>query len=634
MARIHRRPRWRQLKNSLPKHIPTHRKPASTSSLEPQKNSSEANSGDPKPVDPEPVRVYSLVPLVEDPRNEIRLLRFVSDVGHSPLALRTSVCSLHDAPPYVAISYTWGNHNTRTAVIDGEPVQIRYNAYYALRQVQLHHRQIHIWIDSICINQNNDAEKSAQVAIMFQIYEQAAHVAACLGVQFKDAEWLFTVVRCLEPLLGRARWAPNLQAALTEAFFPEHEEPLGLRLLAAILALDKHPYWKRIWVVQEVAAARSNVELLSGPHRVSAIAMGSLNDRARWYRYWEVFDTERYQGDANRILAIVGYPFVARRPLYMNLDKFGEFHCSDPRDRLFALIGITDWEESGCPRIIPDYTKSAWDLALEVGPTLDPVYLRFLIRALEIAPENEEVAGLQREQRFCARLHAMRLRPELRNELDADWSSPTFAGRKFRRSNCFRLRATASVSLYADIGHGSPALSLTFHIPALRAKGDSSYQMAKPIINEDGRMVALVCPDARPDDILIAVRGLEGVLLIVRESETKDAHYSIIGQGVLTEEYGDITGSRRGCSRGGPCSCSPEFFARRSTFTADVHVALTIEELIAPGAQQQGTSYTDKSSRVSAGFERIATRPTTRPRNAVFFTNFSCIPFFAWNEAL
>ncbi|PPJ52447.1 hypothetical protein CBER1_10316 [Cercospora berteroae] len=410
---------------------------ATASSPEPRDRSSEANSDSSKPD-----VAYSPVPL-QDLKNQIRLLSFVSAAGRSPLELQTSVGNLHEAPPYVGISYAWGKDNTRTVVINGEPARIRYNAYYALRQVQLHYRQIHIWIDTICINQNDDVEKSAQVAMMYEIFEGATYVVSSLGAEFEDAEWLFTV---------------------------------------------------------EAAAARDDVELLSGPHHISAIAMRSFI-----YAVDPLKDPQQYYpGASHELLVFVGQEHYYRPPFDLNLRRLNGFHCSDPRDRLFAIVGITNWEKSDCPRIIPDYTKSAWDLALEMAPLLTIALLQTLVRALEITSETEEV-----------------------------------------------------VSLIVRTVSG---------------------------INE--RVVALVCPDAGPDDILFPMWDFSGLLLIVRESNTKDGRYDIIGQGLLIQGYG-YGKVRRGSCPAIPCTCSPEFFARQSVFMADVHVTLTTEELIVLEAQQR-----------------------------------------------
>ena len=59
--------------------------------------------------------------------------------------------------------------------------RVRLSAWYALWQMQLHAHPRRLWIDSICINQADNEEKSAQVSLMGTIYASAEYVAACLG---------------------------------------------------------------------------------------------------------------------------------------------------------------------------------------------------------------------------------------------------------------------------------------------------------------------------------------------------------------------------------------------------------------------------------------------------------------------
>jgi Heterokaryon incompatibility protein (HET) len=100
-------------------------------------------------------------------------------------------------PSYCAISYFAGNHKeTEVIFVNG----IRFNAFAnlarALRQiVQAKERgylkecpQL-IWVDQICINQSNPAERSHQVSFMRNIFESASVVLACLGEDPSNGLW-------------------------------------------------------------------------------------------------------------------------------------------------------------------------------------------------------------------------------------------------------------------------------------------------------------------------------------------------------------------------------------------------------------------------------------------------------------
>ncbi|KAF1968936.1 hypothetical protein BU23DRAFT_558154 [Bimuria novae-zelandiae CBS 107.79] len=107
--------------------------------------------------------------------------------------------SRHKAPPYIALSYTWG----RTPYQKGRPASLIYsitlnysafpvqqNLHDALRHLgpRVRRRNQAFWVDANCINQNDMPERSAQVQQMKAIYECSDAVFAWLGVPFEEEE--------------------------------------------------------------------------------------------------------------------------------------------------------------------------------------------------------------------------------------------------------------------------------------------------------------------------------------------------------------------------------------------------------------------------------------------------------------
>lgn len=62
---------------------------------------------------------------------------------------------------------------------NGRTLSITESLYNALRR--LHDEHTVLWIDAICIDQSNDAEKNQQVPLMKNIYEAASLVLIWLG---------------------------------------------------------------------------------------------------------------------------------------------------------------------------------------------------------------------------------------------------------------------------------------------------------------------------------------------------------------------------------------------------------------------------------------------------------------------
>src|SRR5271155_3264352 len=124
--------------------------------------------------------------------NEIRLLKPLSRSSNS-LSFEIVHISLLSKPCYAALSYTWGPPgNAHMILLNGQHFPIRQNLYDALQQAQSSKLvDQYLWVDAICINQgeNDDAlnERSVQINLMKQIYEQAAKILVWLGKPENEA---------------------------------------------------------------------------------------------------------------------------------------------------------------------------------------------------------------------------------------------------------------------------------------------------------------------------------------------------------------------------------------------------------------------------------------------------------------
>src|SRR5271156_4938151 len=115
-------------------------------------------------------------------RREIRLLYLVHNVsGFDNISYSLMRTSLDNAPPYEALSYTWGDEMSQVKLGNGTLTTMPTNLYHALRYLQRPHASRLLWIDSLCIDQSNDEERSHQVQLMRHIYATAWRVLIWLG---------------------------------------------------------------------------------------------------------------------------------------------------------------------------------------------------------------------------------------------------------------------------------------------------------------------------------------------------------------------------------------------------------------------------------------------------------------------
>jgi len=167
-----------------------------------------------------------------------------------PIRGNLRVVSLDSNPSYDALSYVWGDPNASHQIVCSgtKTVSVTTNCYEALQQLRHTFRTCTIWIDSICINQSDEKEKSCQVSMMQDIYGNARKVYVWLGKgnQHSDyaIDWLADATLDVTPLslvriapfpafLGSRDFFRVLKIALIQArmceslFRPRHSRTLS-----------------------------------------------------------------------------------------------------------------------------------------------------------------------------------------------------------------------------------------------------------------------------------------------------------------------------------------------------------------------------------------------------------------------
>ncbi|KAF2814216.1 HET-domain-containing protein [Mytilinidion resinicola] len=198
------------------------------------------------------------------PSDSIRLLRLLpNEDKRAPIQSKLFTYSLRDwgkrTHPYDALSYVWGSWDNPQSISISEQnfenehvLPVTRNLHEALSR--LRHRSIDriLWIDAICINQKNDREKEQQIQFMAKIYAQADRVVVWLGETADGSD------RALEEM----RVAGGKKS--TDSFNSE-------AIPQAVVALLQRPWFQRIWVLQEAAAAR-HVLIMCGSAEIDGYA--------------------------------------------------------------------------------------------------------------------------------------------------------------------------------------------------------------------------------------------------------------------------------------------------------------------------------------------------------------------------
>ncbi|KUJ08711.1 HET-domain-containing protein, partial [Mollisia scopiformis] len=111
-----------------------------------------------------------------------RLLKILPGLEHAVIKCELEVVDLESRPRFEALSYVWGNPNPpNTIECNNQPHSVTPNLALAIRRLRMPDGTRVVWIDAICVNQEDLNERSQQVQLMREIYSQAWRVVVWLG---------------------------------------------------------------------------------------------------------------------------------------------------------------------------------------------------------------------------------------------------------------------------------------------------------------------------------------------------------------------------------------------------------------------------------------------------------------------
>jgi hypothetical protein len=352
----------------------------------------------------------TLPPYIYEPLSEkdgvpaIRLVTIKPGPKGSKISCTLNAVSLQPFPAFEALSYVWGDPLVRKPIeIDEKDLMVTINLELALQYLRIETTTRVFWIDAICVDQTNLAERSEQVQLMARIYEGASQVILWLGDEDRDTKPAFDMARKLgaSAILSRPdamfRFGFDLNAMLLDIL-----QGISLESFASCASLDltsfteeemtafkntfeRREWWTRLWVVQECVLATKAV-MFCGRHSI-------LLDNIHSIKFGKVLDdpagSSWLQGRIKRILfkaAATGllraYRCAQKRvpwpenPIPDSADKkrldvllgtFSAWKCTDPRDIVYALLGLAYLAQT---RIVPNYKQSLAALFTELTTVL------------------------------------------------------------------------------------------------------------------------------------------------------------------------------------------------------------------------------------------------------------------------
>ncbi|KAL8366555.1 hypothetical protein RB595_010421 [Gaeumannomyces hyphopodioides] len=397
------------------------------------------------------------------PKDSVRLLRLLPHQDeNSPIECRLIACSILGSGrthPYEALSYVWGSKENELPIYINDVKQsVRANLHHALSHLRDCFVERILWIDAICINQDNDEEKGHQVQFMAKIYAKASRVIVWLvdppnnGDQADNGDQTSGGSRALEAI--------RVAAAAEHAAAKEQrvDSRLDERERRAILGLLGRKWFQRIWVLQEVAAAR-HVLIKYGSTEIDGYAfcvgLGVLGPFYKTHPNLQalippiahlirdaVFRRRHDRNDTNRLARFS----LNIRPLAELVDMYHSRKATVPLDKVYALLGMSS--DDPAAKIEANYTSSWEDLFRKL------IHFSLSNQMSVSTWDGEEVAVIEARGYVLGEVSSAGkdTTPDDRQHVEITWKTAlSRSDAKGEQSSRFALQASAKIIKKGDV---------------------------------------------------------------------------------------------------------------------------------------------------------------------------------------
>lgn len=289
-----------------------------------------------------------------------------------------------DIVEYEAVSYVWGSSELVSSIdVGGKSLKITNNLELVLRDLRLPDQDRLLWIDGICIDQNKDKEKTHQVRQMRNIYQRAERVLFHIGPSTELTHILHETLIAIQRQQNLESGTPIdlVWDKVKESLALQYTD-FGSRIRNSVESILSAPWFRRVWIVQEVANARraliywghASFQVAGFVHLVQRLGI-KIDDHQT-----SILDMMPQKRRSQS-------PWSHRQDLYNLLRRFKQAKATQNHDRIFALLSMCT-AGKGHGTITVDYEKSQDVLISEVV-----AYISFC--------EKEDLAG------FCRTFYDM-----------------------------------------------------------------------------------------------------------------------------------------------------------------------------------------------------------------------------------
>ncbi|KAL2694721.1 hypothetical protein Neosp_001307 [[Neocosmospora] mangrovei] len=312
-----------------------------------------------------------------------RLLQILSDGGQDILRCRMFDTDLaaQDTPSYIALSYTWHEKSLpnlfRPVLINEKYLSVSLNLWNFLQNYRQTAGERVIWIDQICINQDDQDERVQQIGQMCAIYERASMDVFWIGEPDEHTEDVMDMLESLNRLemshLASGHRRPGIDALLN----PIYMHAVGLPVYpspkwGALMRFISRSAFERAWIIQEVAVSRNTAifcGLLMVPFDVLGRAATFLVESSWIPHLHGQYKVPRATGFLTAMMNCrLRHQQGERQSLDLLLASTRRFKATMPVDKIFALMNLSESQSSEPlpPLLRPDYRKSVVEVFRDV----------------------------------------------------------------------------------------------------------------------------------------------------------------------------------------------------------------------------------------------------------------------------
>ena len=298
---------------------------------------------------------------------EIRLILLEYGEPGIDIKCRLIHTTLRNHPAYKALSYCWGEvKDLETIDIDGYVFSIGPNLRAALQSIRHPGESTYLWVDAICINQEDIAERNYQVPIMHEIYHQAVQVIVWLGEKSSDSDCAMDVLEDKD-LSKRVDLFPTCRDNSTAVIYTA----TALATWEALSSFYTRSWWDRVWVIQEVVWAARDITVMCGSRELSWETLLQTSFPIREAAMSSSNMTETTVAGLGRASLLLPLTYWRARRIeglpVSFLELMGQtrvYKSTDPRDKVFGILNLLPSEEWPCK---PNYSKDVAQIFAEVA---------------------------------------------------------------------------------------------------------------------------------------------------------------------------------------------------------------------------------------------------------------------------